>query len=322
MSTARSGSPSTSRAQGHWAVGERADGSPLALPWIRWQGGEGPHLYVGVSIHGDEVTGQASLWRLGAWLETSVLHGTVTAVPLQNPEGFNYNVRGIPGTTYDLNRAYPGDRRGGLGERITARITREAVAADAVVDVHTAGWCMPYILLDPAPDELARRTESLARATGVTVVGEFAPEQYAQERLEGLLPAVVLAAGKPSFTLELAGHGHVAWEQVEAGARALRNAARHLGIVRDEAEDVHGVPFHATDTHRRQTVRCERGGLLEYSVRPGDEIEHGHRMGRIHDVFGRVVEEIVAPAGGFVIALSATSATWAGGHVAEIAVRS
>jgi hypothetical protein len=151
------------RSEGRWHLGERADGSPIELPWIRWQGGAGPHLYIGLTIHGDEITGQASLWRVGAWLEQSALAGTVTAVPVQNPEGFNYNVRGIPGTTWDLNRSYPGDAGGGTAERITARLTAAAREADAAIDVHTAGWCMPYILLDPVADAGTSRRASPTR---------------------------------------------------------------------------------------------------------------------------------------------------------------
>jgi len=310
----------TSRTESRLTIGERADGSLLTLPVIRWQGEPGPALYVGITIHGDEITGQASLWRVAAWLEQSALTGSVTAVPVQNPEGFNYDVRGIPGTTHDLNRSYPGDENGDTHERITAAITKLAVEADAAIDVHTAAHCIPYLLLDPVADKgLAARTEELARATGITLVGEFASERYETTGLAASLPPVVLAAGKPSFTFELAGHGNVAWEQAEAGAVALRNAIRHLGIVNDEHEGVTGVVVKATSGHRRRAVFAERGGIVEFTVRPGDDVTRGKRIGRIRDVWGKVVEEVLAPADGFVIGLSATGATWTGGYLAEIA---
>ena len=52
---------------------------------------------------------------------------------MQNPEGFNYNVRGVPGLTHDLNRSYPGDPDGETHERITAAVTRLASEADKLV---------------------------------------------------------------------------------------------------------------------------------------------------------------------------------------------
>lgn len=312
--------PAVRRSEGRWEIGTRADGSPIALPYLRWEGGPGAHLYIGVTIHGDEITGQASLWRVGAWLEQSALHGTVTAVPVQNPEGFNYAVRGIPGRTVDPNRAYPGDALGETMERITARITEAAVAADAAIDVHTAGWAMPYVLLDPVADPaLAARTRALARATGITLVEEFASEDYEKEGLAASLPPAVLAAGKPAFTLELGGQGHIEWAHVEAGAVALRNAIRHLGIVVDESEGVKDVPVYEDEGRRRSAFFCDHGGLVEFVVRPGDDVPHGKRIARIRDVYGRVIEEIKAPHAGVILALTPTNAVWTGAYLGEIA---
>jgi len=313
---------SVERTESRLPIGERADGSMLTLPMIRIAGAPGPHLFIGVTIHGDEITGQASLWRVAAWLEQSDVHGTVTALPVMNPEGFNYSVRGIPGTTHDLNRAYPGSADGDTHERITAAVTALAREADAAIDVHTAGNCIPYILLDPVADPaLDRRTEALARATGITVIGEFTSERYESSGLAGSLPPALHEVGKPAFTLELAGHGNVAWEQAEAGAVGLRNAIRHLGIVHDAKETVRDVPVHATDGHRRRAVFTERGGILEFQVRPGDDVTRGQRMGRVRDVWGRAVEDVLAPADGFVIGVSVPGATWTGGYAAEIATR-
>ncbi len=315
--------PAVRRSEGRWLVGTRPDGSALELPYLRWDGGPGAHLYVGVSIHGDEVTGQASLWRVAAWLEQSVLHGTVTAVPVQNPEGFNYNVRGMHGRTVDPNRVYPGDPKGETMERVTARITTAALAADAAIDVHTAGWAMPYILLDPVADAgLAERTRALARATGIPLVDEFASEDYEKAGLAASLPPVMHAAGKPAFTLELGGHGHVEWSQVEAGAVAIRNAIRHLGIVRDETEGVRDVPVFEDEGRRRVDFFCDHGGLIEFLVRPGDRVERDRRIARIRDVYGRVIEEIHAPRTGIVIALAPSSAVWSGAYLGEIAADS
>jgi predicted deacylase len=313
--------PAIKRSEGRWPIGTRADGSPIALPYLRWEGGPGAHLYLGVTIHGDEITGQASLWRVGAWLEQSELHGTVTAVPVQNPEGFNYAVRGIPGRTVDPNRAYPGDPRGETMERITARLTAAAVSADAAIDVHTAGWAMPYVLLDPVADPaLAERTRALARATGITRVEEFASEDYEKEGLAASLPPAVLAAGKPAFTLELGGYGHIEWAHVEAGAVAMRNAIRHLGIVEDAVEPVKDVPVIEQEGHRRTALFCDQGGIVEFTVRPGDPVARGRRIGRVRDVYGKVIEEIVAPRAGFVLAFTPTNAVWSGAYLGELAV--
>jgi predicted deacylase len=68
------------------------------------------------------------------------------------------------------------------------------------------------------------------------------------------------------------------------------------------------------------TLYCERGGLLEFSVRPGDSVAAGKRLGRVRDVYGRVIEELVSPEAGFVLMLQPTAAVWSGGAYAELAV--
>ena len=41
----------------------------VALPIIEYKGGHGPWLFIGSAVHGDELTGQASLWRLYDFLK-------------------------------------------------------------------------------------------------------------------------------------------------------------------------------------------------------------------------------------------------------------
>lgn len=151
-------------------VGEMADGAPVSLPVVEYDGGEGPSVFIGCSIHGDEVTGQASVWRLREDLARGTVRGRLTLLPVLNPLGFQYNVRGVPTAAVDLNRLYPGDAEGSLSERITARIWQLARSHDVVVDVHTAGWAIPHILLDPLEGDLKKRVEELAHASGITVL--------------------------------------------------------------------------------------------------------------------------------------------------------
>ncbi len=156
------------------AVGERADGSRIVLPMIRYEGDTGPSVFIGVSIHGDEITGQASLWKLFDYLKGKQIRGALTLLPVMNPEGFNFNVRGIPESTVDLNRVYPGDIHGALSERLTGRIWDIAKKSEYVIDVHTAGWCIPFILVDPVTGKLKERIDDLANAAGEITVEDAA----------------------------------------------------------------------------------------------------------------------------------------------------
>lgn len=79
------------------------------------------------------------------------------------------------------------------------------------------------------------------------------------------------------------------------------------------------VPVFEDEGHRRTAFFCDHGGLVEFTVRPGDPVTRGKRIGRVRDVYGRVIEEINASRTGFVLALAPTNAVWTGAYLGEIA---
>lgn len=302
-------------------IGERGDGSRIALPVMRWQRANGPRVFIGLSIHGDELTGHGSLWRLLDLLREEELHGSLTIIPLMNPEGFNAHVRGIPLQTVDLNRLYPGDPAGGFAERLTAAIWKEASQAEYIIDLHTAGWCLPFILLDPSEGALRERTERFAIATGVTVLDEFEHSAYTLQRLDGSLSGHAIRQGHPAFTFELGGYYGIDWNSVHAGFEGLRNALIHAGLLRGSPREIQGVFVLGEAGYQRFDVHASRGGLLEYVVGLGGRIRRGELIARTRNPFGDVVEEVVSPKDGYIIGLEGASMARTGGFVAELAVR-
>ncbi len=297
-----------------------ADGSPLNLPVIEYNAGTGPSVFVGCTIHGDEVTGQASVWKLRDHISSEGLHGRLTIVPVMNPLGFNYNVRGIPMSTVDLNRLYPGDPEGSLSERTTAIIWDIARQHDFIIDVHTAGWCIPHILVDPLKGELKERVEDFALASGVTVLQEYEEEKYQLQNLGASLPGVALKEGKVALTLELGGFKGIDWGSVDAGFVGLRNMLARAGLMEGKVSPVTSVPVIHEKGYRRASVYAPMGGLLMYVDVPGARVKKDGLIAEIRNVYGKVKDTVRAPRDGFIIGLNATSVVPSGGHLAELAV--
>lgn len=302
-------------------IGEMADGARVALPVIEYQAGGGASLFVGCSIHGDELTGQASVWKLRKEIEESELKGRLTIVPVMNPMGFNYNVRGVPMGSIDLNRLYPGDPEGSLSERTTARIWALAREYDYIVDVHTAGWCIPHILVDPLKGDLEQRVEDFAQASGITVLHEFEAERYALQNLGASLPGVALREGKVALTVELGGFKGIDWASVDAGYMCLRNLLIKAGLMEGRLRIVTSAPVVRETGFRRSPLFAPRGGLLRFEEVPGSKVKEGGLIAEVRDVFGHVIDEVRAPEEGFVVALNAVSMVSTGGYVGELAVR-
>src|SRR4051812_27548828 len=81
----------------------------------------GPTIFIIAAIHGDEINGTDIVRRLIFDIDHDGLSGTVIAIPVINIPGFLSQSRYLP-YHRDLNRFFPGRRRGHNADRIAYRI--------------------------------------------------------------------------------------------------------------------------------------------------------------------------------------------------------
>ena len=302
-------------------IGERADRIRIALPIIEYKGAPGPSVFIGAGIHGDELTGQASLWRLYDYLEDKEIKGTITIMPVLNPDGLNFGVRGIPEADVDLNRLYPGKADGYISERITAKIWEVAKKHDAIIDLHTMGPSIPMILIDRLSGDLKAKMDRLAEATGLTVLEELPPEAYALQNLGASLGGVACTVNIPNITIELGGGKMIDWDSVEAGYLAMTNVLVYLGVVNGTPQRITSSVVIRETGYCRDDVWSEKGGIVEYTVKMGDRVKKGSTLAKIRNVFGEVVQEVKMPEDGYMVSGSSANATQTGGWIGTIAVK-
>ena len=302
-------------------IGERADRSRIALPIIEYKGAPGPSVFIGAGIHGDELTGQASLWRLYDYLEDKEIKGTITIMPVLNPDGLNFGVRGIPEADVDLNRLYPGKADGYISERITAKIWEVAKKHDVIIDLHTMGPSIPMILIDRLSGDLKAKMDRLAEATGLTVLEELPPEAYALQNLGASLGGVACTVNIPNITIELGGGKMIDWDSVEAGYLAMTNVLVYLGVVNGTPQRITSSVVIRETGYCRDDVWSEKGGIVEYTVKMGDRVKKGSTLAKIRNVFGEVVQEVKMPEDGYMVSGSSANATQTGGWIGTIAVK-
>jgi len=301
-------------------IGYRPDGSPVRIPFIRIGSGE-QKLFIAAVVHGDEVTGLVSLWKFIDYVKDVNIHGEIGIVPVINIEGFNYCTRGIPLRTIDLNRLYPGDPNGTLAERITATIWRLARNYSFIVDMHTAGLSIPFILLDPAPQELKKRILDVALKSKITVLEEYAPDKYELRSLAASLPGVAIKENIPSFTIELPGVIGPDRRGISVGFKVIKNIAITLGLIEDSYEEVTEYPVIKELGYRREDINAVHGGFVEYYVDLGERVKENKRIALIRNIFGDIVEEVTVPKECFIIALEESGRVWSGSTIALIAVK-
>ncbi|MFW6198438.1 MAG: M14 family metallopeptidase, partial [Acidobacteriota bacterium] len=97
----------------------------------------GPRLWLSAAIHGDEVNGVEIIRRVLDAVRPEELAGTVVAVPIVNVFGFVQQSRYLPDRR-DLNRSFPGSRRGSLAARLARLFLTEVVErCSHGIDLHT-----------------------------------------------------------------------------------------------------------------------------------------------------------------------------------------
>ena len=99
----------------------------------------GPTILFTAGIHGDEVNGVEIVRQLIAKGINKPKCGTIICIPIINIFGFINMKREFPDGR-DLNRVFPGIKRGSLASRVAYRLVNDVVKeADFVMDFHTGG---------------------------------------------------------------------------------------------------------------------------------------------------------------------------------------
>ena len=113
--------------------------SPMKLPIIVIRGKrDGPVVFISAAIHGDELNGIEIIRRLRKLNILKRLKGTLILVPIVNTYGVTTLSRYMPDRR-DLNRSFPGSKKGSLASRIAKIFFDEIVKkCDFGIDLHTA----------------------------------------------------------------------------------------------------------------------------------------------------------------------------------------
>lgn len=271
------------KAVGHfslpWSRDESGWGN-LLTPLAVIANGDGPTVLLTGGSHGDEFEGPVALRRLVHELEPEMVQGRVIVVPGLNQAALAAGTRVSPIDGSNLNRSFPGDPAGTTTERVADFVYRELVSrADIVLDIHSGGRSMvfePFV----ATHDLADAGRAATTAGFLEAFGTELGVVIAEPDPIGLLDQAVEELGKVFLTTEIAGGGTISAQTIAITTRGVRNTLRHAGVLA-------GVPDVGT---RPRLVRMvdegtavsTTGGLFEPLVDPGDHVESGAPLARIH----------------------------------------
>jgi predicted deacylase len=134
-------------------------GGWMSIPVVAVHGAApGPTMWLSAAIHGDEICGVEIIRQILASITPKDFAGTLLAVPIVNVPGFATGDRYMPDRR-DLNRSFPGSKRGSLASRFAHAFMTEIVQhCDVGIDLHTGSdhrRNVPQIRADLSDDPTA-----------------------------------------------------------------------------------------------------------------------------------------------------------------------
>ena len=252
----------------------------------------GPTLFVSAAIHGDELNGIEIVARLIRSKAIKNLKGTLLAVPMVNVYGVLNQSRYLPDRR-DLNRCFPGSKKGSLAGRIANLFLNEVVTkCDAGIDLHTGAIHrsnLPQVRAD-LDDE---QTFNMAKAFGLPVMldANIRDGSLRQAAADLGVKVVLYEAGQALRYDEFS---------IRAGLKGVTNIMREIGMLnKGRAKKEHDIePFVAKQSG---WVRANESGFVHHIAQLGDHVFKDDVLAQISDPFGLELGRVTCPAEGVVI---------------------
>jgi len=281
----------------------------LEVPLVEVTGsGDGPVLTVIAGVHGCEYASMAGVRRWLRALEKQELRGLVRAVPVLNLTAFATRTPFVvPEDGKNLNRCFPGNPDGTLGERLAYDAFSQLISgSDAYIDAHCGDMVealQPFALYEAGPAEA--RARDLATAYGLPYV--IRQEKGPDQAVSGTSSGAAAEAGIAAITAEAGGCGLVEEYAVALHVAGLNAVLSVLGMTDDRVGREPTRP--PTYLRRFLWPRCRQAGWWQPVVAPGDSVAEGQVIGTVSTLDGaEVLETITAPADCVVMFLTSSPA--------------
>ncbi len=270
-------------------------GATMSLPvFVRRGKRSGPTLLVSAAIHGDELNGIEIISRLINDKAISTIKGTLIAVPFVNGYGVLNQSRYLPDRR-DLNRSFPGSKRGSFAGRIANLFLNEIVAkCDVGIDLHTGAihrTNLPQIranLDDP-------RAYEMATAFGVPVMLNSNLRDGSLREAAGELGVsmILYEAGEALRFDELS---------IRAGLQGVINVMNQLGMLyKTKARTKKTKMVEPFVARQSGWIRATDSGFVSHQKQLGDYVEKGDCLAVIKDPFGVTLDVMTSNAKGIII---------------------
>lgn len=266
---------------------------------------EGKSVLLTSAIHGCEYPSIEAVFRIAETIDPQEVSGQLVIINPVNVDGFLERTPYIiPQDGKNLNRLFPGNPEGSLGDKIAYVLTEEYQKhVDFHIDTH--GGDIPekqlaYVYYPGvSEDEEALRISE--EATDYVLHADFMIKSRATNHAYNY----AAICGVPSIELELG--DCTTWNEAEVALylENIYNVLRYLCVLPGEAVK-RTAPIKRI-THG-EYLDADASGRWYAFVTREDKVQKGQKLGEIRDLFGNVLHEYYAKFDGVVLMVVATLA--------------
>ncbi|MCI8342524.1 MAG: succinylglutamate desuccinylase [Firmicutes bacterium] len=253
---------------------------------------EGKTLLITGGIHGGEYPCIETSMELAQELKPEEICGQVVILQPVNLTGFYERLAYVCPSDEErknLNRLFPGDKNGTLGDKIAYTITTEYQdKCDFYIDMHGGDIpesLTPYTLC-PGVGENKEALDYAYQASKCVLNAKYLLKSSATT---GSYNSCAIR-GIPSLLIERGGNGLWTREQVDDYKEDVRNVMRFLKIIDEEVKKPEGV----IEFTKHFWLEATATGCWYPSVAIEDRVKKGQKLGEIKDVFGNLIVEYFA----------------------------
>ena len=270
----------------------------------------GPVLWVSAAVHGDEVNGVLMIRDIVNRIDVNTLSGTIIAVPVVNVFGFIHQSRYLPDRR-DLNRSFPGSKRGSLASRMANIFMKEIISqSDFGIDIHTGSHNRtnaPQIRVDKRDNNAVK----LAKAFSAPILIYKSPEN-------GSLRKTAEELGVPNIIFEGGEANRFDRDIIKSGTSGILRVLKHLKMIKNLKVSNLDKKRITITCENSVWIRAKQSGILKVMVSGGQSVKKGDVLAHISDVYGENRNDIYAPLSGIVIGQSVNTIVYQGDAVIHI----
>ncbi len=288
--------------------------SPLGVNWrvpvLVARGVEdGPVLGITAALHGNELNGLPTIFKLFNTIDVTKLKGTLVAVPVVNVPGFLAKQREFTDKK-DLNRLFPGKEYGTASEMYCYNLVNRIInKLDYLCDLHTASFGRINSLYVRADlDNHVTRKMALLQNSQIIV------NKYDEQ---GTLRAWANGMGIHCITIEIGNPHSFQPDLIDQTYDGIRNLMKYLKMLPGK---FHIEKNSVTVCEKSYWVYAYNGGVIQVYPQLTDRVEKDEVIGAVYDMHGTITDKIIAPEAGYVIGRNVNPVCEAGTRVLHLGI--